>query len=135
MGLERFVEAQDRVYERVLDELRAGEKRSHWMWFVFPQIAGLGQSEMARRYAIGSIAEAEEYMAHPVLGPRLRECVAVLNATEGRTISQIMGYPDDIKLRSCLTLFARATADNQEFLDALSKFYEGEMDRETLKRL
>jgi uncharacterized protein (DUF1810 family) len=135
MDLERFVEAQDRVYERVLDELRAGEKRSHWMWFVFPQITGLGQSEMARRYAIGSIAEAEEYLAHLVLGPRLRECVAVLNTTEGRTISQIMGYPDDMKLRSCLTLFARATADNQVFLDALDKFYDGEMDRETLKRL
>ena len=135
MGLERFVDVQDRVYENVLRELRRGEKRSHWVWFVFPQIAGLGHSDMARRYGIESLAEAEEYLAHPKLGPRLRECIAIVNEVEDRTISQIMGYPDDMKLRSCLTLFARATPDNQVFLDAITKYYGGEMDPETLKRL
>jgi len=135
MSLERFVEAQDKMYERALGELRRGEKRSHWMWFVFPQIAGLGHSDMARRYAIESLEEAEAYLAHPLLGQRLRECVGVLNTVDGRTISQIMGYPDDMKLRSCLTLFSRATRDNQVFLDALDKYYAGEVDRETLKRL
>ncbi|HEY3739875.1 MAG TPA: DUF1810 domain-containing protein [Bryobacteraceae bacterium] len=135
MSLERFVEAQDDVYEDVLKELRSARKQSHWMWFVFPQIKGLGFSGMSQRYAIASIEEAQAYLVHPILGPRLRECVAILNQSEGRTISQIMGSPDDIKLRSCLTLFARATEDNQVFLDALDKFYGGEKDPETLKRL
>lgn len=135
MSLERFVEAQDDVYTDVVKELQAARKRSHWMWFIFPQIAGLGFSSMSRRYAIASLKEAQAYLAHPILGPRLRECVAILNGSEGRTIHQIMGSPDDIKLRSCLTLFARATQDNSVFLDALDKFYNGEMDPETLKRL
>ena len=135
MGLERFVDAQDDVYGDVLAELRRGEKTSHWMWFVFPQIAGLGFSGMARRYAIASLDEAREYLAHPVLGARLRECVGILNGLEGRTISQVMGYPDDLKLRSCLTLFSRASEDHQVFLDCLAKYYEGELDEETLRRL
>ena len=135
MSLERFVEAQDRVYDRVCDELRSGEKRTHWMWFIFPQIAGLGHSEMARRYAIASLEEAQAYLAHPLLGLRLRECVGILNGLKRRAIWKVMGYPDDLKLRSSLTLFARATSDNQVFLDALKKFYGSEMDPETLKRL
>ena len=135
MSLARFVEAQDRVYEQVCGELRDGEKRSHWMWFIFAQLAGLGHSEIARRFAIASLDEAQAYLAHPLLGARLRECVGILNGVEGRTISRIMGYPDDLKLRSCLTLFARATPDNQVFLDALEKFYGGTMDSLTLKLL
>ena len=135
MNLERFVEAQNRVYAQVCAELRAGEKRSHWMWFVFPQLAGLGHSEMAQRFAIASLDEARAYLAHPILGTRLRECVGILNGVEGRTAAQIMGYPDDLKLRSCLTLFARATADKQVFLDALEKYFSGEMDSLTLKLL
>ena len=135
MSLERFVEAQDPVYARVCAELRNGAKRTHWMWFVFPQIEGLGHSEMARRYAIASLEEAQEYLAHPILGARLRECVEILNGVEGRSISQIMGYPDDMKLRSSLTLFARATPDNKVFLDGLDRYYGGELDTETLRRL
>jgi uncharacterized protein (DUF1810 family) len=135
MSLEKFVEAQDDVYDDVRSELVSGEKRSHWMWFIFPQIAGLGHSGMARRYAIASLEQAQAYLAHPILGTRLRECVAILNTVEGRTINQIMGYPDDLKLRSCLTLFSKATGDNRIFLEALDKFYSGEMDPETLRRL
>jgi uncharacterized protein (DUF1810 family) len=135
MSLDRFVEAQDDVYDDVRSELVSGEKRSHWMWFIFPQIAGLGYSSMAQRYAIASLDEAQAYLAHPILGTRLRECVSILNTLEGRTINQIMGYPDDVKLRSCLTLFSKATEDNRVFLDVLDKFYEGKMDPETLKRL
>ena len=135
MNLERFVEAQDDVYDDVLKELRSGQKQSHWMWFIFPQIAGLGYSSMARRYAISSLDEAQAYLSHAVLGTRLRECVEILNGVEGKNIHQIMGSPDDIKLRSCLTLFSKATPDNKVFLDALDKYYSGELDPETLKRL
>ena len=135
MSLERFVEAQDRVYERVREELQRGEKRSHWMWFVFPQLAGLGRSDMARRYAIASLEEARAYLAHPTLGARLRECVGILNDLEGRTIHEVMEYPDDLKLRSCLTLFARAAADERAFRDALDKYYAGQMVPETLRLL
>jgi uncharacterized protein (DUF1810 family) len=135
MSLERFVEAQDDVYGDVLEELRSGQKRSHWMWFIFPQIAGLGYSSMAQRYAISSLDEAQEYLSHAVLGTRLRECVEILNGLEGKNVYEIMGSPDDIKLRSCLTLFSKATPDNKVFLDALDKFYAGKLDPETLKRL
>jgi len=135
MSLERFVEVQNDVYEDVCKELRRGQKRTHWMWFTFPQIAGLGHSWMARRYAIASLEEAQAYLAHPILGARLRECVGILNGLRGKTVEEIMGYPDDVKLRSCLTLFARASSENQEFLDALEKYYGGNMDPETLKRL
>jgi len=133
--LQRFVDAQDRVYDNVLDELRAGRKRSHWMWFVFPQIRGLGSSPTAQHYGIASLEEARAYLDHPVLGPRLRECVALVNAVEGRSAEQVFGWPDDLKLRSSVTLFAHATDDNGDFLALLDKYYGGEQDPLTLERL
>ena len=133
--LQRFVDAQDPVYDRVCAELRRGRKSSHWMWFVFPQLAGLGHSEMARRFALASLAEAAAYLQHPTLGPRLRECTRLVNGVEGRTIGQILGSPDDLKFRSSMTLFARATADNRDFVDALRKYFAGEPDPLTLERL
>jgi uncharacterized protein (DUF1810 family) len=134
-NLERFVAAQGPVFEQVLTELRQGRKRSHWMWFVFPQIRGLGSSHMAQRYAISSREEAEAYLAHPVLGPRLRACAALLVQIERRAIEEIMGFPDDLKLRSSMTLFARVTDDNQIFLDVLSRYFGGQLDLETIRRL
>ena len=134
-SLERFVEAQEPVIERVLAELRAGRKASHWMWFVFPQIRGLGHSPTAQRFAISSRAEAEAYLRHEVLGPRLRECTRLVNAVEGRRVEEIFGYPDHLKFHSCMTLFAHAAADNQVFLDALRKYFGGEEDSLTLERL
>lgn len=134
-SLERFVEAQEPVIERVLGELRAGRKASHWMWFVFPQIRGLGHSPTAQRFAISSRAEAEAYLRHEVLGPRLRECTRLVNAVEGRRVEEIFGYPDHLKFHSCMTLFAHAAADNQVFLDALRKYFGGEEDSLTLERL
>jgi uncharacterized protein (DUF1810 family) len=133
--LRRFVDAQESVFAEVLAELRAGRKTSHWMWFVFPQIAGLGHSSTARHYAIRSLDEAKAYLAHPVLGPRLRECTALVNAVRSRTASDIFGYPDDLKFRSSMTLFAHATPENQEFLNALERYYGGEFDQATLARL
>jgi uncharacterized protein (DUF1810 family) len=135
--LQRFVDAQDAggTYERALAELRAGQKRTHWMWFVFPQLAGLGASPMAQRYAIASLDEAKAYLAHPVLGPRLRACVAAVNAVTGRSAHDIFASPDDWKFRSCLTLFAHATPDNGDFLAALSSYYRGEYDPASLKIL
>lgn len=131
--LERFVEAQQPVYARVLGELRAGHKTSHWMWFVFPQIQGLGGSPMAIRYAIASLAEARAYLDHPVLGPRLRECCEILEGPEGRTAEAIFGYPDVLKLRSSLTLFSRAAGERDSVFDALlEKYYEGQPDLQTL---
>jgi uncharacterized protein (DUF1810 family) len=129
--LRRFVDAQEPVFPRVLAELRAGRKESHWMWFVFPQVAGLGRTGMARRYAIASRAEAEAYLAHPVLGPRLRQCCDLLAAVEGRSARAILGTPDDLKLRSCLTLFAGVAADNDLFERLLRKFYDGDRCRHT----
>ena len=134
-NLQRFLDAQDPVYSRVCDELRAGRKQSHWMWFIFPQIAGLGRSEMAIRYAISSRDEAGAYLAHPILGARLRECTSLVNAVEGRTILQILGSPDDLKFRSSMTLFAHATADNQVFVDALRQYFGGQPDPLTLVRM
>jgi uncharacterized protein (DUF1810 family) len=135
--LARFVAAQDAggTYDRALAELRAGRKQSHWMWFVFPQVEGLGFSPMAQRYAIASLAEAAAYLAHPVLGPRLRACVAAIAAVEGKTAREILGSPDDLKLRSSLTLFAHATADNAAFRAVLARYYGGEEDPATLRRL
>ncbi|BCJ48989.1 hypothetical protein Asp14428_04640 [Actinoplanes sp. NBRC 14428] len=133
--LDRFVTAQDGVYERALAELRAGDKRSHWMWFVFPQIVGLGSSATARAYAIRDLAEARAYLAHPVLGPRLAECARALLAVEGRTAARIFGHPDDLKLRSSMTLFARAADDPGPFQAVLDRFYDGEPDPATLERL
>ena len=121
--------------ERVLAELRAGRKTSHWMWFVFPQIQGLGHSPMAQRYAIASRVEAEAYLDHPILGPRLRECTRLVTAVAGRSIEEILGHPDDLKFRSSMTLFAHATADNQIFRDALVKYFGGAEDPRTLERL
>jgi len=135
--LSRFVAAQDAggTYARALAELRAGRKQSHWMWFVFPQVAGLGFSAMAQRYAIGSLDEARAYLAHPVLGPRLVESVAAINAVEGRGALEILGSPDDLKLRSSLTLFAEVPATDPVFAVALAKYYRGEPDPQTLRLL
>ena len=137
-GLTRFVTAQDRggTYERAVAELRAGAKTSHWMWFVFPQAAGLGHSAMARQYAIASAAEARAYLAHPVLGPRLRECAGIVAGTAGRTAGEIFGPVDAVKLRSSMTLFDAAAEDGETvFADVLDRFYGGVADQETLNRL
>ena len=129
--LERFVAAQDGVYDGALAELRAGRKTGHWIWFVFPQVAGLGRSEMSRIYAIGSLAEARAYLAHPVLGPRLRECVAALLATHGRSADEMLGSIDAVKLRSSMTLFLRADPDEPAFRAVLDRFYDGRPDAAT----
>jgi uncharacterized protein (DUF1810 family) len=133
--LERFVGAQRDVYDDALAELRAGRKRSHWMWFVFPQIAGLGRTATAQRYALADLAEARAYLAHPVLGPRLTECAQALLSVEGRTADQILGTPDDLKLRSSMTLFAHAADDPAVFRAVLDRYYGGEDDPLTLQRL
>jgi uncharacterized protein (DUF1810 family) len=133
--LQRFVEAQVAVYRSVCEELRAGQKRSHWMWFIFPQIAGLGLSAMARSFAISSLAEAEAYLKHPILAPRLIECTRLVNNIADRSVRQIFGTPDDLKFRSSMTLFAAATADNAVFKEALQKYFDGEADRRTLEKL
>ncbi|HVW76340.1 MAG TPA: DUF1810 domain-containing protein [Alloacidobacterium sp.] len=133
--LQRFVDAQQSVYAQACAELREGEKRSHWMWFIFPQLRGLGQSSMAVRFGISSIQEASAYLAHPVLGPRLRECTGLVNAIEGRSIEQIFGHTDGMKFRSSMTLFAEADEDNRIFRDALGKYFHGVRDEATLQRL
>ena len=134
-NLQRFLDAQSYHYDDVVAELRSGMKRTHWMWFIFPQIAGLGSSPTAVKYAISSREEAQAYLKHPILGMRLRKCTQLVNAIEGRTIDQVFGYPDDLKFRSCMTLFAGVTDDNQVFLRALEKYFSGEMDPLTLERL
>ena len=134
--LRRFVEAQRGTYEQARAELAAGEKQSHWMWFIFPQIQGLGSSSMAQRYAITSLAEARAYLAHPVLGERLRDCTSLVNATEGRTLEEIFGYPDDLKFHSSATLFARADETSAGvFRTALERYFQGREDSGTVKRL
>jgi uncharacterized protein (DUF1810 family) len=133
--LQRFVDAQDRVYDTVLDELRGGRKRSHWIWFVFPQLRGLGRSPTALHYGISSLEEARAYLAHDVLGPRLRECARLVAAIDDRSAADIFGFPDDLKVRSSMTLFARATEDNADFMAVLDKFYNGEEDLVTVERL
>ncbi|HEX2707608.1 MAG TPA: DUF1810 domain-containing protein [Solirubrobacterales bacterium] len=135
--LQRFVEAQEEAgtYERALAELRAGRKASHWMWFIFPQVAGLGHSAMAQTYAIDSIAEARAYLEHPVLGPRLGECVRVLLGLRGRSAREILGDVDAIKLRSSMTLFARAAPEEPTFGRVLDRYYGGSADEETERRL
>ncbi len=133
--LQRFVDGQYSHYEDALAELRAGYKQSHWMWFVFPQIAGLGRSAMAERYAIADLDEAVAYLQHPVLGRRLEECAQALLQHSGRTARQILGSPDDLKLRSSMTLFAAADPENALFQQILDVFYDGKADPETLKRL
>jgi uncharacterized protein (DUF1810 family) len=135
--LERFVAAQDAggTYDQALAELRAGRKTSHWMWFIFPQIAGLGRSGMAQRYAIASLDEARAYLAHPVLGPRLRESAAALLDHSGTNAEAILGAIDAVKLRSSMTLFARAAPDEPVFADVLERYFGGVADEETLRRL
>src|SRR5579862_1726982 len=123
--LQRFVNAQNPLYEQVCSELRAGEKKSHWMWFIFPQLQGLGQSAMATAFGIASRQEAEAYLDHALLGPRLRECVRLVNLVKGRSISQILGYPDDLKFRSSMTLFAGVASDKEVFDEALDKYFGG----------
>jgi uncharacterized protein (DUF1810 family) len=132
--LQRFVEAQDGAYPRALAELRGGRKDTHWIWYVFPQIVGLGSSAMNARFSIGSLEEAEAYLAHPLLGARLIECVDAVLALEGRTARQVFG-PDDVKFRSCLTLFHRAAPQERRFADALAKYFGGELDERTLEQL
>jgi uncharacterized protein (DUF1810 family) len=135
--LDRFVAAQDAggTYQRAVAELRAGAKRGHWMWFVFPQIAGLGFSAMSQRYAIASVAEARAYLAHPVLGARIRECARVLTSTEGKSATGIFGGTDAMKLRSSMTLFMTADPDEPVFREVLAKYFNGEPDAATLQRL
>lgn len=133
--LERFVVSQDPVFDGVCAELRAGRKTSHWMWFIFPQLQGLGRSPAAIHFGIASLAEAEAYLRHPVLGPRLRTATSLMNAIQGRSIREILGYPDDLKFRSCMTLFSRATRDNGLFVEALTKYYAGEPDPITIQIL
>jgi uncharacterized protein (DUF1810 family) len=136
--LRRFVDAQAGVYEQACAELRAGRKRSHWMWFVFPQIRGLGSSEMAMRYATSSLEEGRAYLGHAVLGARLRECAGIVVGVHDKTMEEIFGYPDDLKFHSSMTLFAQAAEGlpgDKVFEDALEKYFGGEMDRETLERI
>ena len=133
--LDRFVQAQEPVLAQVQRELSDGRKRTHWMWFIFPQLSGLGHSAMAQRYAIASLAEAQAYLEHPVLGPRLIDCATLVNRVEGRSIHQILGAPDDMKFHSSMTLFARARPGERVFRDALDKYFAGEPDRLTAEGL
>ena len=132
--LQRFLDAQSSVYPLVLDELRRGWKQSHWMWFIFPQLAGLGHSAMAQRFAIASREEAVAYLGHCILGSRLRECTALVNGVEGRTILEILGSPDDLKFHSSMTLFGAVSSD-PKFAVAITKFYGGKRDQRTLDLL
>jgi uncharacterized protein (DUF1810 family) len=134
-NLQRFLDAQLGIYEQAETELRAGRKQSHWMWFIFPQIKGLGQSAMARKYAISSLDEAKAYLDHPVLGNRLREVTRLVTSVNGRSIEEIFGYPDHCKFHSSMTLFAHANGDNHIFMDALRKYCRSEFDSPTIERL
>lgn len=133
--LGRFVEAQDRVFQQVRRELRDGRKRSHWMWFVFPQLSGLGHSAMAQRYALSSAEEAAAYLKHSILKPRLIKCTELVNKVDGRSINDIFGNPDDLKFHSCMTLFASVPGAPPVFGDALAKYFSGVRDRLTMERL
>ena len=131
--LHRFLDAQERDYERALAEIREGQKRSHWMWYVFPHYEGLASSATSKYYALKSLGEADAYLRHPVLGPRLRECLEAVCAIDGRSASQIFGFPDDIKLRSCATLFASVSPPGSVFERVLAKYFAGEPDDRTLR--
>jgi uncharacterized protein (DUF1810 family) len=133
--LRRFVEAQSAIYEQARSELERGSKQSHWMWFIFPQMRGLGHSEMAYTFGISSLDEAKAYLSHQVLGPRLRECTRLVSLVKGRSITQIFGYPDDLKFHSSMTLFARADPKDPVFRDALEKYFGGSPDPATLELL
>ena len=134
-NLQRFVTAQQHVFDKVTQELRGGEKRSHWMWFIFPQVHGLGRSSMAEKFAISSKHEALAYLQHPLLGARLRECTLLVNGVQGRSLDQIFGSPDNFKFRSSMTLFAHVAPDDSVFLEALRKYCRGEPDPKTLEIL
>ncbi len=130
-----FVAAQDEVYDAVRGELARGRKETHWMWFVFPQMAGLGSSFLSQKFGITSKAEAREYLEHPILGSRLRECTKLMLASTEQDISTILGYPDDLKFRSCMTLFAAVAPEESIFKAALEKFFAGKPDARTLRLL
>jgi uncharacterized protein (DUF1810 family) len=134
-NLQRFVDAQNPVLDEVRAELREGSKQGHWMWFVFPQLKGLGRTWMADHYGVSSKAEAEAYLDHPVLGPRLVECTRLVNLVEGRTAEEIFGGVDTLKFRSSMTLFERVAGDDSPFADALRKYFDGQPDRLTIERL
>jgi uncharacterized protein (DUF1810 family) len=134
-NLDRFVIAQEHSYDIALSELRRGKKASHWMWFIFPQLVGLGTSSTARKYAIRSLDEARAYLDHPVLGPRLLECCKALLSVHGRSASDIMGYPDDLKLRSSMTLFALARPSDSEFDEVITMYFGGRQDSRTIELL
>jgi len=131
-NLQRFLDAQENIYDTALAELRAGRKSSHWIWFIFPQIAGLGHSGMAQQFAIGSLDEARAYLQHPVLGPRLRACTQLVLDVDGRSAEEIFPYPDNLKFRSCMTLFLTAATDNPIFKDTLLKYFDSTPDQSTL---
>jgi uncharacterized protein (DUF1810 family) len=133
--LQRFLDAQASTYAAAHAELQAGRKRSHWMWYIFPQIRGLGSSPTSRHFAIASREEAAAYLAHPVLGARLRDCTQLVNAVQGRTAYQIFGDPDCMKFQSCMTLFAEVAPDEAIFREALAKYYDGAPDQATLAKL
>ncbi|CAN5228169.1 DUF1810 domain-containing protein [soil metagenome] len=133
--LSRFVDAQEPVYESVLGELRAGHKRSHWMWFIFPQLAALGRSSTAQRYGISGLPEGQAYLAHDVLGPRLRECSRLAAGVPNGSADEVFGRPDNLKLRSSMTLFAHCTDDAGDFAAVLDRFYAGEEDSATVQLL
>jgi uncharacterized protein (DUF1810 family) len=133
--LRRFVIAQESIFKRVLSELRAGAKMGHWMWFVFPQICGLGRSPTSIEYAISSLDEAQAYLQHPVLGPRLKQCTRLVLDVDGRSATEIFGTPDDVKFRSSMTLFAQVSRDDDIFHRALQKYFEGVFDQLTLDQL
>jgi len=134
-GLSRFISAQDSVYDRVLEELKSGQKRSHWMWYIFPQVDGLGYSATSKHYAIKSMEEARAYLNHPVLESRLLECADAVLAIDGRSASDILGYPDDLKLQSSMTLFASVAGPDSVFVRVLDKYFQGERDVRTLQLL
>ena len=134
----RFLDAQDQIFPRVVDELTKGRKKTHWMWFIFPQVAGLGRSAMTQHYAIRDLDQAKRYLANSILGPRLRECVRLMLNHKGKLALEILGSPDDVKFRSCLTLFRQAASQNSDrglFAEALNQFYRGEADARTLELL
>ena len=134
-NLDRFVIAQESIFKQVLSELRAGAKTGHWMWFIFPQIRGLGRSPTSIEYAISSLDEAQAYLQHPVLGPRLKECTQLVLDVDGRSATDIFGTPDDVKFKSSMTLFAQVSRDDDIFHRALQKYFEGVSDQLTLDRL
>jgi uncharacterized protein (DUF1810 family) len=134
-NLQRFVDAQAGVFEGACAELRRGSKTGHWMWFIFPQLRGLGFSAMAEYYGITSLAEAKSYLEHPLLGERLIECSRIVTSIEGRTLSQIFGSPDDMKFKSSMTLFTRAAPENSIFIEAIDKYCDGRFDQLTLDRI